>query len=202
MAMLLVDLPGYGFAYASPEQAEKWKALMESYILDRGNPLKRVLFLVDARHGMKKADIDFLETLQASLYEKRSGPGSKVSDHQNRSERRSQSIDLVYSHQQLPSQLKRELPPIQIVLTKCDLVNQSDLARRVVLVRRQLSDCLIREPSALPIMMVSAKVEGQRGVVELQKELAALVPLSKDKPLLPVSNQSAEKQTIGRASQK
>ena len=49
--------------------------------------------------------------------------------------------------------------------------------------RRQLSDCLIREPSALPIMMVSAKIEGQQGVVELQKELAALVPLLKDKPL-------------------
>ena len=83
MAMLLVDLPGYGFAYASPEQAEKWKALMESYILDRGSQLKRVLFLVDARHGMKKADTDFFETLQASMYAKRSGPGSKVSDHKN-----------------------------------------------------------------------------------------------------------------------
>jgi hypothetical protein len=61
-------------------------------------------------------------------------------------------------------------------MTKCDLVKQTDLARRVVMVRKQLSDCLVRQPSALPIMLVSAKVEGQQGVLELQKELAALVP--------------------------
>jgi hypothetical protein len=73
-------------------------------------------------------------------------------------------------------QPKLELPPIQLVLTKCDLVSQEDLARRVVLVRKQLSDCLRREPSSLPIMMVNAKLQGQGGVLELQKELAALVP--------------------------
>ena len=62
------------------------------------------------------------------------------------------------------------------MLTKCDLVSQADLARRVVIVRKQLSDCLVRQPSALPIMMVSALVEGQAGVLELQKELSALLP--------------------------
>jgi hypothetical protein len=71
---------------------------------------------------------------------------------------------------------KRELPPIQLVLTKCDLVHQTDLARRVVQVRQQLSDSLIRQPSALPVMLVSAQMEGQAGVLELQKELASLVP--------------------------
>ena len=71
------------------------------------------------------------------------------------------------------------MPPIQIVLTKADLVRQSDLARRVVQVRQQLSDCLIREPSALPVMLVSAQIEGQAGVLELQKELASLVPSTK-----------------------
>jgi GTP-binding protein EngB required for normal cell division len=70
---------------------------------------------------------------------------------------------------------KRELPPVQIVLTKCDLVHQADLARRVAMVRQQLSACLVREPSALPITLVSAQVEGQAGVLELQKELASLV---------------------------
>jgi len=70
---------------------------------------------------------------------------------------------------------KQELPPIQLVLTKCDLVRQEDLARRVVDVRKQLSDSLRRQPSALPIMLVSAQMEGQGGVLELQKELAALV---------------------------
>jgi GTP-binding protein len=68
LSLMLVDLPGYGFAYASPEQAEQWQSLMESYILRRGKSLKRVLLLLDARHGMKKSDVDFLETLQTALY--------------------------------------------------------------------------------------------------------------------------------------
>ena len=69
---------------------------------------------------------------------------------------------------------KPELPPIQVVLTKCDLVDQADLARRVILARQQLSACLLREPSALPIMLVSAQIQGQAGVLELQKEIAGL----------------------------
>ena len=82
---------------------------------------------------------------------------------------------------------KRELPPIQIVLTKCDLVKQADLARRVVLVRTQLSDFLVREPSSLPVMLVSARAgvgfnnirreTPLGGVLELQRELASLVPV-------------------------
>ena len=55
-------------------------------------------------------------------------------------------------------------------------MSQVDLARRVVQVRQQVSDVLIRQPSALPVMLVSAQMEGQRGVLELQKELASLVP--------------------------
>ena len=74
-SLLLVDLPGFGFAFASEEQAGEWKALMESYLLNRGKSLKRILLLVDARHGMKKADIDFLESLQTTMYEQgKSGP--------------------------------------------------------------------------------------------------------------------------------
>ena len=71
-----------------------------------------------------------------------------------------------------------ELPPLQIVLTKCDLVTQVDLARRVVQVRQQLSDCLLRQPKLLPEMLVSAQIEGQRGVLELQKELASLCSIN------------------------
>ena len=50
-----------------------------------------------------------------------------------------------------------ELPPIQVVLTECDLCMQDDLARGVVQVREQLSDILRREPISLPVMIVSAK---------------------------------------------
>lgn len=149
LSLLLVDLPGYGFAFASEEKAKEWQSLMKSYILGRGKSLKRIMLLIDSRHGMKKADFDFLESLQLSLLE-------QVSDSN--------------------TPQKRELPPIQVVLTKCDLVSQSDLARRMTLVQQQLSGSLRRQPSALPIMLVSAQVEGQAGVLELQKELAALLP--------------------------
>jgi len=70
--------------------------------------------------------------------------------------------------------VKSELPPIQIVLTKCDLVDQVALARRVTAIQKDLSDALIREPSALPIMFVSARAPGQPGLLELQRELATL----------------------------
>jgi GTP-binding protein len=80
-SLLLVDLPGFGFAFASEEQASQWKALMESYLLNRGKSLKRILLLVDARHGMKKADIDFLDNLQAAMYkqERNDNDSKKVS---------------------------------------------------------------------------------------------------------------------------
>lgn len=162
MAMLLVDLPGYGFAYASESKAQEWRDLMKDYILHRGKSLKRVLLLIDARHGFKKADRDFLESLQSALY----------------SEAQQEDTTSPKS--------KRDLPPIQLVLTKCDLVSQTDLARRVVQARKDLSDCLRRQPSSLPVMLVSAKpgvgynnVREDRalgGVLELQREIAALAP--------------------------
>jgi hypothetical protein len=53
-------------------------------------------------------------------------------------------------------------------------------------VKKQLSDFLIREPSSLPVMLVSARAgigfnnirrdTPMGGVLELQRELAALVP--------------------------
>mmetsp|Transcript_34555 Transcript_34555/g.83600 ORF Transcript_34555/g.83600 Transcript_34555/m.83600 type:complete len:539 (+) Transcript_34555:183-1799(+) len=155
MAMLLVDLPGYGFAFAKEERTVEWRDLMHHYLLER-KTLKRILLLLDARHGFKKTDFDFLGDLQDGMMAK---SGSK----------------------------KRELPPIQIILTKCDLVKQADLARRVVIVREQLSDFLIREPSSLPVMLVSARAglgfnnirkdTPMGGVLELQRELASLVPV-------------------------
>mmetsp|Transcript_6086 Transcript_6086/g.12779 ORF Transcript_6086/g.12779 Transcript_6086/m.12779 type:complete len:177 (+) Transcript_6086:356-886(+) len=158
MSLLLVDLPGYGFAFAKEERTKEWNDLMQQYLLERKS-LKRILLLLDARHGFKKTDFDFLSSLQDSL---------EINNIEGKS-------------------TKRELPPIQIVLTKCDLVPQADLARRVVVVRKQLSDFLIREPSSLPVMLVSAKPglgfnniwndQPQGGVLELQREVAALVPV-------------------------
>ncbi|CAM9639813.1 unnamed protein product [Ectocarpus sp. 4 AP-2014] len=61
--MIIADMPGYGFAYANEEQRQDWKGLMMAYLRGRGAPLKRVMLLLDARHGFKKADIEFLGLL-------------------------------------------------------------------------------------------------------------------------------------------
>jgi len=175
-SLVLVDLPGFGFAFAKEEKAKEWNDLMHHYLLER-KTLKRILLLLDARHGFKVADFEFLETLQEGL-KQQNNSSSREEDNNNESGGRRKKK-------------RRELPPIQIVLTKCDLVKQVDLARRVVVVRQQLSDALARETSSLPVMLVSARAglgfnnirgaeqQPMGGVLELQKELASLVPVSK-----------------------
>ena len=50
--LMLVDLPGYGFAQVSRSMKETWQDLASAYL--RGRPtLKRVCLLIDARHGVK-----------------------------------------------------------------------------------------------------------------------------------------------------
>jgi len=58
----LVDLPGYGYAKASKADSAKWMALTRDYLRGRP-PLKRVLMLIDARHGVKPYDTDVMEAL-------------------------------------------------------------------------------------------------------------------------------------------
>ena len=48
----LVDMPGYGYAEAPKDLVKQWARLVNDYL--RGRPtLKRVLVLVDSRHGLK-----------------------------------------------------------------------------------------------------------------------------------------------------
>ena len=51
----LVDLPGYGYAYAPLNKVEKWQELLKSYLTGRVS-LRRVFLLIDSRHGVKEAD--------------------------------------------------------------------------------------------------------------------------------------------------
>lgn len=53
--LMLVDLPGYGYAAAPKTQVANWTRLIEAYL--GGRPaLRRVFLLVDARHGLKPID--------------------------------------------------------------------------------------------------------------------------------------------------
>jgi GTP-binding protein len=61
----LVDLPGYGFAKASRGEARRFQNLARDYLRGRAN-LRRVLLLVDARHGVKSSDAAAMDALDAA----------------------------------------------------------------------------------------------------------------------------------------
>lgn len=54
-AMYLVDLPGYGYANASPAVKAKWGKMIEKYLRQSAN-LKQVSLLVDIRHDPSEND--------------------------------------------------------------------------------------------------------------------------------------------------
>jgi len=60
--MLLVDLPGYGYARAPKAEKQRWRALIEGY-LQQAPQLKLVLVLLDIRHGPKDNDLQLIEWL-------------------------------------------------------------------------------------------------------------------------------------------
>ncbi|MBZ0325821.1 MAG: ribosome biogenesis GTP-binding protein YihA/YsxC [Alphaproteobacteria bacterium] len=53
--LMLVDLPGYGYARAAKTDRRKWNRLAEAYVKGRPN-LRRLCLLVDSRHGAKPSD--------------------------------------------------------------------------------------------------------------------------------------------------
>jgi len=64
-ALMLVDLPGYGYAEASKAAVKRWTGLVHGYLQTRA-ALRRVCVLVDARHGIKEVDRPLLEMLDRS----------------------------------------------------------------------------------------------------------------------------------------
>lgn len=63
--MWLVDMPGYGFAKAPKDKVDAWTSLVKAFL--RGRPtLKRVLLLIDARHGIKAVDKEIMKLLDGA----------------------------------------------------------------------------------------------------------------------------------------
>jgi len=60
--LVLVDLPGYGYAAAAKSKVAAWTRLIHDYLHGR-SALARVYLLVDARHGLKTVDEAILDTL-------------------------------------------------------------------------------------------------------------------------------------------
>jgi GTP-binding protein len=65
--LMLVDLPGYGYAAVGRKTVGAWSALIQAYLKQRAN-LRRLCLLIDARHGLKDSDRETMDKLdQAAL---------------------------------------------------------------------------------------------------------------------------------------
>ncbi len=61
-ASYMVDLPGYGYARIERKKVEAWTRLVKNYLRGRPN-LRRVLLLIDSRHGLKENDREIMKML-------------------------------------------------------------------------------------------------------------------------------------------
>lgn len=61
-SLMLVDLPGYGYARKSKATLAEWDGLIKSYLRGRPN-LKRVCLLIDSRRGPGPGDEELMDML-------------------------------------------------------------------------------------------------------------------------------------------
>lgn len=60
--LMLADLPGYGYARAPKDRVKRWTNLVKTYLRGRA-PLRRVMVLIDSRHGIKPVDHEIMTML-------------------------------------------------------------------------------------------------------------------------------------------
>ena len=60
--LILVDMPGYGYAAASKSLVAGWQKLIKIYLRGRST-LYRVYLLIDSRHGLKPNDFEIMKML-------------------------------------------------------------------------------------------------------------------------------------------
>ena len=63
-SLILVDLPGYGYARASKTDIAAWNETVHDYLAGRPT-LARLILLIDGRHGLKPIDRDMMTNLDA-----------------------------------------------------------------------------------------------------------------------------------------
>ena len=60
--LMIVDLPGYGYARVSKTTVEAWNRTLRQFLKGRA-VLQRVLLLIDSRHGLKNTDREMMDML-------------------------------------------------------------------------------------------------------------------------------------------
>ncbi|MEX0299721.1 MAG: ribosome biogenesis GTP-binding protein YihA/YsxC [Kordiimonas sp.] len=58
----IVDLPGYGYAKIERKKVNAWTRLVKDYLRGRPN-LRRIMLLIDSRHGLKENDREIMTML-------------------------------------------------------------------------------------------------------------------------------------------
>ena len=83
--LMLVDLPGYGYARISKRISQKWTSLVNDYLKGRSQ-LRRVILLIDSRHGIKDSDLKVMKMLDITgvSYQAVLTKSDKISDFNQR----------------------------------------------------------------------------------------------------------------------
>lgn len=63
--LMLVDLPGYGYARAPKTEIARWNTTLRDYLRGRPN-LQRLCLLIDSRRGIKEGDLEMMAMLDTS----------------------------------------------------------------------------------------------------------------------------------------
>jgi GTP-binding protein len=68
--LIIVDMPGYGYAEAPKKLVAQWQVLIRHYLKARPT-LQRTYLLIDSRHGLKRNDLEMMDMLDktASSYQ-------------------------------------------------------------------------------------------------------------------------------------
>jgi GTP-binding protein len=65
LELLLVDLPGYGYAKISKAEKRTWGPMLEGYLATRPT-LRALVILVDVRRGVEADDLELVEFLKSA----------------------------------------------------------------------------------------------------------------------------------------
>ena len=141
IAMVLVDMPGYGFSYMNNNDNIRVKNLCNTYLCNRGSNLKRVILLLDARHGFKLGDKVFFKSLFSGESggergsERGGGEDDRMNGQKHSDASQTSSTDRSHTNSNIMTGSRKKRGNIhwklQIVLTKCDLLDRMELARRI-----------------------------------------------------------------------
>ena len=63
--VMIIDLPGYGYARAARTETDKWLLRFQEYIMTR-RQLRRLFVLIDSRIGPRPSDLDLMQFCDAN----------------------------------------------------------------------------------------------------------------------------------------